>query len=74
MGSKGGGGEEMGCTGSRREISVPRRDEFNSRWIGSSIPTVNKLKTNLIDFPKYESVGITNKMQSCNRIYYSKIY
>jgi len=42
----------MACTGSKREISAPRRVEFNIRWNGSSIPTVHKTE-NELDFPKY---------------------
>ena len=38
----GGKGEmvEMVCTGSQRETSAPRKDEFNFLWNGSSTPTI----------------------------------
>jgi len=43
----------MVCTGSQKEISAPRRVEFNIRWNGSSITTVHKTESELDDFSKY---------------------
>ena len=43
----------MGCTGSQREISAPRRVEFNIQWNGSSIPTVHKTENLMIILNTY---------------------